>query len=117
MESKTAWAHRAERWLDADYALMTDDAGWQPRIERPDLAIWSRPMPGDKNDLFRWRLPVVNASPETVFEGFVRRLLEYHQEWTREFVGGRLVETLGPRARILYQRFQPGVPGIAARDL
>jgi hypothetical protein len=64
-----------------------------------------------------WRLPSIGAPAEIVFEGFVHRLLEYHKEWTREFAGGRVVEQLGPSARILYQRFQPGIPGIAARDL
>ena len=74
-------------------------------------------MPDDPNHLFRWRLPSVAAPAEVVFEGFVRRLLEYHKEWTREFAGGHVVDTLSPSARILYQRFEPGVPGIAPRDL
>ncbi len=74
-------------------------------------------MPGDPNHLFRWRLPCVAAPAEIVFEGFVSRLLEYHKQWTREFAGGHVVEVLGPDARILYQRFEPGVPGIKPRDL
>lgn len=74
-------------------------------------------MPDDENLLFRWHLSAVAAPADVVFEGFVRRLLEYHKEWTREFTGGHVVETLGHGARVLYQRFDPGVPGIKKRDL
>lgn len=96
---------------------MSDDSGWRLVIDRPDLKLWKRPMPDDPNDLFRWELPVVEATAEVVLEGFVRRLLEYHKEWTKEYAGGRVVETLSPEARVLYQRFEPGIPGISARDL
>lgn len=74
-------------------------------------------MPGDPNDLFRWRLSRVAAPAEVVFEGFVHRLLEYHREWTREYAGGHEVERLAPNARVVYQRFDPGIPGISKRDL
>ena len=117
MESWQSWAERADAWLDEDLALATATEGWRSRVARADLDIASRPTPDDPNDLFRWRLPVVGAPADVVFEGFVSRLLEYHAEWTREFAGGRVVETLAPHARILYQRFQPGVPGVAPRDL
>lgn len=57
------------------------------------------------------------APAHVVFEGFVDRLLDYHKEWTREFAGGHVVETLAPKARMLGRRFEPGIPGIAKRDL
>lgn len=117
MEALNEWAARAEEWLQRDLALMTDDDGWRP-ISAPDgIGLWRRAMPDDANDLFRWRLPVVHATAEVVFEGFVHRILEHHKAWTREFVGGRVVETLAPHARVLYQQFDPGIPGISQRDL
>jgi hypothetical protein len=107
----------AEAWLARDRELLADHAGFRPTVERADLQVGSRPMPDDPNLLFRWRLPVVNAPAEVVFEGFVHRLLDYHGEWTREYVDGRVVSCPAPDTRILYQRFAPGVPGIARRDL
>jgi hypothetical protein len=86
-------------------------------VERGDLRIWSRKTPDDPNRLFRWHLSGLEAPADVVFEGFVHRLLEYHRHWTREFVDGRVLETLSAEARVLYQRFNPGVPGIAQRDL
>src|SRR4051794_9218308 len=117
MESAQNWPQRADEWLERDHRLLTESEGWRVRLERDDLQIWSRPMADDPNHLFRWRLPVVAAPAEVVFEGFVHRILEYHKQWTREFAGGRVVETLGPSTRVVYQRFEPGVPGISPRDL
>ena len=117
MEDAKDWERHAGAWLELDHRLMTDASGWRPILERADLQIWSRRMPDDPNLLFRWHVPSLEASVETVFEGFVRRVLDYHKHWRREFVDGRVVETLGPEARILYQRFDPGIPGISRRDL
>ena len=117
MQDADAWSSCADEWLDLDHRLMTDSSGWRPVLEGVDLRIWSRRMPDDTNLLFRWHLPSLDAPAEVVFAGFVDRLLDYHAQWTKEFSGGRVVETLGPRVRVLHQRFDPGVPGIAARDL
>jgi hypothetical protein len=117
MESSKDWASRVDEWLARDHALMTDDSGWSAVLERDDLQIWRRALPDDPNHLFRWRLPIVGAPADIVFEGFVHRLLDYHKEWTREFAGGRIVESLAPNARIIHQRFEPGIPGISKRDL
>jgi hypothetical protein len=117
MEPMTDWSARADAWLDRDLALMTESDGWRA-VSAPDgIGLWRRTMPDDANDLFRWRLPVVNATAEVVFEGFVHRILEHHKEWTREFVDGRVVEAVAPHARVIYQRFDPGIPGISKRDL
>lgn len=107
----------AQDWPEVDFALLRDVASFRPVRTGPDLQIGSRRMPDDPNLLFRWRLPVVGASADVVFEGFVHRLLEYHGVWTREFVDGRVVDTPAPGVRVLHQRFDPGLPGIAARDL
>jgi len=107
----------AESWLDVDLALLTTADAFRTRVDRPDLQIGSRPSTDDPNDLFRWRLPAVNAIPAVVFEGFVHRILEYHHVWTREYAGGHVVPTPDARTRVLYQRFDPGVPGVADRDL
>jgi hypothetical protein len=117
MQRWTDWTKDADQWLALDHRLMTEPDGWRPLVERDGISIASRRMPDDGNRLFLWRLPVVGAPAEVVFEGFVARLLEYHRHWTREFVDGHVVETLAPHARILYQRFDPGVVGIAKRDL
>jgi hypothetical protein len=117
MESMHDWSQHADEWLARDHALLTGASGFRTRIDRPDLQVWSQPMPDDPNQLFRWRLPSVGAPAEIVFEGFVHRLLDYHREWTREFAGGRVVDSPASGARILYQRFEPGIPGIAPRDL
>ena len=117
MERSSEWAARAEGWLERDRALMTDDDGWKRLAAPGDLELWSRRLPDDPNDLFRWRIPALGAPAEVVFEGFVTRLLTYHAEWTREFAGGHVVEEPGPGARVLYQRFEPGIPGISPRDL
>lgn len=107
----------ADAWTARDLELLTSDEGWRRVVARDDLAIWSRREPDDPNHLFRWRLPVVGAPAEVVFEGFVARILEYHQHWTREYMDGRVVEALDDRARIVYQRFDPGVVGVTKRDL
>ena len=117
MHSVTAFPADAQRWLDEDYALLNDAAGFRALVDRPDLQIGRRPMAGDPNDLFRWRLARVAAPAAVVFEGFVHRLLDYHREWTREYAGGHEVERLAPNARVVYQRFDPGIPGISKRDL
>lgn len=106
-----------EAWLTRDLALLNDANGFRPMVDRDDLQIGSRAMPDDPNLLFRWRLPVVNAAADVVFEGFVHRLLEYHGEWTKEYLDGQVVSTPSPDTRVLYQRFAPGIPGIAKRDL
>jgi hypothetical protein len=107
----------AESWPTRDLGLLNDAEGFHPLVDRADLQIGSRPFPDDPNLLFRWRLPVVNAPAEVVFEGFVHRLLDYHGEWTKEYVGGEVVATPSPGTRVLHQRFAPGIPGIAKRDL
>ena len=117
MEPLSEWAERAETWLSCDRALLTESGGWLSLAAPGDIGLWRRRMPDDANDLFRWRLPAVGAPAEVVFEGFVNRILDYHKEWTRELTGGRVVGAPGPGARVLHQRFAPGIPGIAPRDL
>jgi hypothetical protein len=107
----------AQSWLDVDLALLRDVDGWRSHVDRPDLQIVSRLLPDDPNLLFRWRLVEVEAPADVVFAGFVERLLDYHAEWTKEYVGGRVVATPTPTVRILHQRFDPGIPGVAPRDL
>lgn len=90
MEATQDWSKHAEEWLARDLALLSDSSGFRSLVARPNLQVGSRPMPDDPNHLFRWRLPEVAAPAEVVFEGFVHRLLDYHKEWTREFVGGQV---------------------------
>ncbi|MFO0609560.1 MAG: START domain-containing protein [Polyangiales bacterium] len=117
MERWTQAAADSDAWVARDLALLTSDDGWRAVRTRGDFSLWSRREPDDGNLLFRWRLAQVGAPAEVVFEGFMRRVLEYHRRWTREFTDGRLVEQLDGRTRVLYQRFDPGIPGIAKRDL
>lgn len=117
MWSAAEWADHADSWVQQDLALLTEPEGWRPiRAEAP-IELWSRTMADDPNHLFRWRLPVVDAPAEAVFEDFVHGILTHHKAWTREFVGGRVVEEGAPGMRILHQRFDPGIPGVTPRDL
>ncbi len=117
METLKDWAARAEQWLATDLALLTHDEGWRACSSRAGIGLWRKKCDDDPNDLFRWRLPTVDAPADVVFEGFVTKILDYHKHWTREFAGGRIVEVLSPDARVIYQSFKPGIPGIAMRDL
>ncbi len=117
MESFTTAHQRQEAWLARDLALLNDAAAFAPMVNRADLQVGRRPLPDDPNRLFRWRLPRVAAPADVVFAGFVTHILDYHHEWTREFVDGYVVEQLSPTARVVYQRFEPGIPGIAKRDV
>ena len=84
MHSSKDWADHVDAWLARDLALMTERDGWHPIAAPGDIGLWRRRMPDDANDLFRWRLPVVEAPAEVVFEGFVHRILEHHKVWTRD---------------------------------
>jgi hypothetical protein len=106
-----------ESWLTRDLDLLCDASAFRPRVARADLEVGGHLMPDDPNQLFRWRLPIINASADVVFEGFVTRLLDYHGEWTREFLDGYVVTSPDPGTRVIYQRFRPGIPGVAMRDL
>ncbi len=111
------WLTNSADWLEVDYRLMTSDEGWSAGPRYGAIEVDRRRMPDDPNDLFRWKLPDIEAAHEHVFDCFVRRVLDYHQHWTKEFAGGHVVEQIHPDARIVYQRFRPGVPGIKNRDL
>jgi hypothetical protein len=111
------WMAQSQDWLTTDHHLLTAPDGWSPRAPRGAFAIQRRAVPDDPNHLFRWRIDRLGAPAEAVFEAFVDRILENHGHWTREYTGGRVVDVLGPDARILYQQFDPGVPGVARRDL
>jgi hypothetical protein len=111
------WPEIQSEWLDTDHRLLTSLDGWTPHRRREGNRVWRRSMPGDANDLFLWQSPLINAPAATVDDVLVNRLLDYHQHWTKEFRGGRVVERLGPNAQIIYQHFDPGVPGISKRDL
>lgn len=117
MEHADAWMGCAGDWLERDLRLLTEPDGFRSVLQRSDLSIVRQKMQDDPNDLFRWHLTGLEAPAEIVFEGFVHRLLDYHKHWTREFVDGRVLETLSSEVRVLYQRFNPGVPGIVQRDL
>jgi hypothetical protein len=115
MQAFNSWETHAESWLALDHKLLTCDEGWTACKPRHGVELWRRTTDDDPNHLFRWRIGV-DAPAETVHAGFVVRVLEYHQHWTREFAGGHVVEDLDA-ARVLYQRFQPGIPWVSLRDL
>lgn len=117
VEALDGWEARAQGWLDRDHALLVGDEGWRTLAAPDGIGLWSRPMPDDPNLLFRWRLPQLAAPPGAVYDAFVTRILELHHEWTREFVGGRVLSEPAPGVRVLHQRFDPGIPGITRRDL
>lgn len=117
MESTTDWKSRAQGWLDGDFRLLTHDEGWAPCRAPEGIELWRRKTTDDPNELYRWRLARVDAPADVVFDRFVRDILEHHQAWTKEFAGGHVVETLGPDARVVYQHFEPGIPGVSKRDV
>ena len=96
---------------------MTTDAGWKERTKKNGISIWQQSFADDKNDLFRWRLPSVAAAHHVVFDVFVNKMIDYHQYWTKEFTGGYLVQQIDHNTQIIYQQFNPGIPGISKRDL
>ena len=111
------WQLNNEKWLDKDLALMISDAGWKERTKKNGISIWQQSFADDKNDLFRWRLPSVAAGHKAVFDVFVHKMIDYHHYWTKEFTGGYLVQQIDKNSQIIYQQFNPGVPGISKRDL
>jgi hypothetical protein len=96
---------------------MTSQTGWRQRTRKQDIPIWQRSFPDDKNDLFRWRLPRVEASHREVHEVFTHQMIDYHQYWTAEYTDGFLVEEVDANTRIYYQQFDANLPLIAKRDL
>lgn len=112
-----AWRQHRDSWLEQDLQLMTAQDGWRRRSQQQDVVIWQRSFPDDRNDLFRWRLPRVAASHREVHEVFTRQMIDYHQYWTAEYTGGRMVEEVDGDAHICYQQFDAHIPLIAKRDL
>jgi START domain len=117
MITLTEWYAQQEKWLDQDLALMSSDSGWKKRTQKHGINIWQRSFPDDKNDLFRWRIPVVAADFREVFDVFVNQMPEYHQYWTAEYSGGFRVKEVAENAQIIYQQFDPNIPLISKRDL
>ncbi|GGD46827.1 hypothetical protein GCM10011514_08520 [Emticicia aquatilis] len=111
------WKLNKEKWLDKDLALMTNDEGWKERTTKGGISVWQRPFPDDKNDLFRWRLPKVDASHEEVFDIFTNKMIDYHHYWTAEYTGGYVVKVIDENTQIIYQQFNPNKPFISKRDL
>ena len=117
MNDVKALLARAPEWLDTDHRLMTEPDGWRLRARHGRIVIHSRPTPDDRNDLFKWEMPEIGASHEIVFDAFVHRILDHHGAWVRAYTGGRLVETISDAAKVFYQQFDPGIPGVRTRDL
>ena len=111
------WQLNNKKWLDEDLGLMTTDAGWKERTKKNGISIWQQSFADDKNDLFRWRLPSVAAPHRVVFDVFVNKMIDYHQYWTKEYTGGYLVQQIDHNTQVIYQQFNPGIPGISKRDL
>jgi hypothetical protein len=117
MITLTDWQAKKEAWLNKDLTLMTSDKGWKKRSQKNGISIWQQPFDDDKNDLFRWRLPIVKANFEEVHDIFTNKMLDYHQYWTAEYSGGYVVKEIDENTQIIYQQFNPGIPIISKRDL
>ena len=111
------WQLHKEKWLDTDLALMTTNTGWKERTAKNGISIWQQSFADDKNDLFRWRLPRVEADYKVVHDVFANKMIDYHQYWTKEYTGGFMVKEIAADAQIIYQQFNPNIPFIAKRDL
>jgi hypothetical protein len=111
------WELNKEKWLDYDLSLMQSDEGWRKKNQKNGINIWQRPFPDDKNDLFRWRIPKIEAAHSEVYDVFVNKMIDYHHYWTAEYTGGFLVKELEENVKIIYQQFNPGIPFISKRDL
>ncbi|OYU93718.1 MAG: hypothetical protein CFE21_19315 [Bacteroidetes bacterium B1(2017)] len=111
------WELNKEKWLDQDLSLMQSDEGWREGTQKNGINIWQRPFPDDKNDLFRWRIPKIEAAHSEVYDVFVNKMIDYHHYWTAEYTGGFLVKELEENVQIIYQQFNPGIPFISKRDL
>jgi hypothetical protein len=117
MDPVRALLGQADAFLDRDHRLLIDPAGWRPAGRGPGHVLFRRREPDDPNDLFLWRIDRLEAPPARVQAAFVDRILDYHRHWTKEFQGGRVVAEPRPDAAVVYQTFDPGVPGVAKRDL
>jgi hypothetical protein len=106
----------AAEWLATDIKLLTSPDGWTAAAGA-GFPLWRRSMVDNPNDLFLWRHERLNAPPRRVHAALTHQILAYHQHWTREFRGGELVRELSRNAKIFYQWFDPGIPGITKRDL
>jgi hypothetical protein len=104
------WELNKEKWLDQDLSLMQSDEGWRERTQKNGINIWQRSFSDDKNDLFRWRIPKIEAAHSEVYDVFVNKMIEYHHYWTAEYTGGFLVKELEEDVQIIYQQFNPGIP-------
>jgi hypothetical protein len=111
------WQINKAKWLDTDLALMTNDNGWKERTQKGGISIWQRPFADDENDLFRWRLPKVEADFKEVFDVFTNQMIDYHHYWTAEYSGGYIVKEIDENTQIIYQQFDPNKPFISKRDL
>jgi|GEM_PF-5283068 len=111
------WQMNKEAWLDQDFSLMTSDAGWKESKQKNGMGIWKQAFSDDKNDLFRWKIPNVDANHREVFEVFTHKMIDYHHYWTAEYTGGFLVKEIDDNTQIIYQQFNPNRPFISKRDL
>jgi hypothetical protein len=73
------WEQNKGDWSDSDFALITSNEGWKVRNQKNGINIYQRSFADDKNDLFRCRLPNIEALHTEVFEVFTNKMLEYHQ--------------------------------------
>jgi hypothetical protein len=111
------WQLNNQQWLDKDLALLSTLAGWKEAAIKEGITIWQQPFADDKNNLFKWAIPSLNATHNQVFDVFVNKMTDYHHYWTKEYTGGFVVEQISDNAQIVYQQFNPGIPGITSRDL
>jgi hypothetical protein len=107
---------RSDEWLHQDLELITSPRGWT-EVRGAKLPLWRRSFPDNPNHLFLWRHEGMNAPPRSIHLALTHRNLDYHQHFTKEFRGGEVVRELSPQAKIFYQWFDPGIPGITKRDL
>eukprot|EP00697_Spironema_sp_BW2_P012972 gnl/Spiro4/29694_TR14575_c0_g1_i1.p1 gnl/Spiro4/29694_TR14575_c0_g1~~gnl/Spiro4/29694_TR14575_c0_g1_i1.p1 ORF type:complete len:246 (+),score=58.01 gnl/Spiro4/29694_TR14575_c0_g1_i1:41-778(+) len=101
------------QWYADDYQLMISDDGWNTASTKDDILIQKRDVPDSGWQLFKWRIPELSASADTVKYVFREGILAESHNWTSAFEGGRVVSTLTPDPsdptalppRILYMHF------------
>jgi len=111
-----------DTWFETDYQLMTsnDTSDWKLTSDSDGIALWYTKVGNPPSDweMFRWKIPSLNASSSLVYNIFTFGILEYSKNWTPTFINGSFVAQINANTTIVYMQFSSGLsPVVYNRDL